>query len=107
MATIAEQLGAYTAGLTLDAVHVATRVRARLLMLDAIGAALAAASFEFGRRAAAGLAALDSGEAQVIGLPQRLAVRDAVLVNGILTHGLDFDDCSISARVHAGACCTP
>lgn len=105
--TIAQQLGNFAAELTLEKIPAATRARAKLLILDAIGVALAAASFEFGRRAVAGLAALDTGSAQVIGLPQRLAVRDAVLANGILTHGLDFDDTSISARVHAGAACLP
>ena len=105
--TIAQQLGTYAAGLTLENIPQATRTRAKFLLLDAIGVALAAASFEFGRRAVRGLTVLDTGDAQVIGLPQRLAVRDAVLVNGILAHGLDFDDTSISARVHAGAACMP
>ncbi len=105
--TIAQQLGSFAAGLTLERIPQATTARAKLLLLDAIGVALAAASFEFGRRAVRGLAALDAGNAQVIGLPQRLAVRDAVLANGILAHGLDFDDTSISARVHAGAACMP
>ncbi|HET7158201.1 MAG TPA: MmgE/PrpD family protein, partial [Burkholderiales bacterium] len=105
--TIAQQLGSFAAGLALEHVPQATRQRAKLLLLDAVGVALASASFDFGRRAVRGLAALDSGNAQVIGLPQRLAVRDAVLANGILAHGLDFDDTSISARVHAGAACMP
>ena len=107
MNTLAQQLATYTADLTLEQVPATTRARAKLLILDAIGAALAAASFDFGKRAVEGLATLDSGDAQVFGLAQKLSVRDAVLVNGILTHGLDFDDTSISARVHAGACCTP
>jgi 2-methylcitrate dehydratase PrpD len=105
--TIAQQLGGFAAGLTLENIPAKTRQRAKLLLLDAIGVALAAASFEFGRRAVRGLASLDSGDAQVIGLPQKLSVRDAVLANGILAHGLDFDDTSISARVHAGAACMP
>src|SRR5688572_14967579 len=105
--TIAQQLGGFAAGLTLENIPSQTRQRAKLLLLDAIGVALAAASFEFGRRAVRGLAVLDAGNAQVIGIPQKLSVRDAVLANGILAHGLDFDDTSISARVHAGAACMP
>jgi 2-methylcitrate dehydratase PrpD len=84
-----------------------TRHRAKLLLLDAIGVALAASSFEFGRKAARGLSVLETGNSQVIGLEERLAVRDAVLVNGILTHGLDFDDTSIVARIHPGSVCMP
>jgi len=105
--TIAQQLGDFASGLTLERIPSATRQRAKLLLLDAIGVALVAASFDFGRRAVRGLATLDAGNAQVIGLPQKLSVRDAVLANGILAHGLDFDDTSISARVHAGAACMP
>lgn len=108
--TIARQLAQFAAGLTLDKIPEATRSRAKLAILDAIGVALASASFEFGRRAVSGLSSLsahEAGTAQVIGLPAKLSIRDAVLANGILAHGIDFDDTSISARVHAGSCCTP
>ena len=40
--------------------------------------------------AIAGLAG--AGEFPVIGMPARLPLRDAALINGILVHGLDFDD---------------
>ena len=43
------------------------------------------------------LQGLDKGEAHVIGMPARLTVRDSVLMNGILVHGLDFDDTYLPA----------
>jgi len=105
--TIARRLGEFAANLSLERVPESTRRRAKFLFLDAIGVALAASSFEFGRRVVRGLATLGIGTAQVIGLPQRLALRDAVLANGILTHGLDYDDTSIVARIHPGSFCMP
>lgn len=104
-ATISAQLAAFTAGLRLDAVPRELVAKAKLLMLDMIGAALASSSFDFGQRAVTGLSALGSGEATVIGFRQRLPLRDAVLVNGILVHGLDYDDTSIYGRVHPSGSC--
>lgn len=104
---LAASFSRFVADLSLDDVPAQTRERAKLLFLDAIGAALAASSFDFGRRVVRGLSGLDSGDAHVIGLPERLSVRDAILANGILAHGLDYDDTSISARIHAGSVCMP
>ena len=105
--SLAQHLARFVAELSLERVPDATRRRAKLLLLDAIGIALAASSFEFGRRAVRGLGLLGSGTAPVIGLRDRLPVRDAILANGILTHGLDYDDTSIAARIHAGSFCMP
>lgn len=104
---LAPRLAVFVSTLSRERIPDATRRRAKLLFLDAIGAAFAASSFEFGRRAVRGLGALGGGDAQVIGLPERLGVRDAILANGILTHGLDYDDTSIAARIHASSVCMP
>jgi 2-methylcitrate dehydratase PrpD len=40
----------------------------------------------------------------VIGLPQRVAAANAVIANGTLAHGLDYDDTLEEAIVHTGAC---
>ena len=106
-APLAQALAGFAAGLALEGVPASTRERAKLLVLDALGVALASASFEFGRRAVEGLSALESGNAPVIGFSARLAVRDAILANGILTHGIDYDDTSIAARIHPGSVCMP
>jgi 2-methylcitrate dehydratase PrpD len=79
--------------------------RATYLFLDAAGVALASSAFPFGGATAASLAAIQPGTIPVIGLPQRLSARDAALVNGILIHGMDFDDTSIHGRVHPSASC--
>jgi len=105
--TIAYRLAQFVTDLTLDRIPARSLHHAKLQLLDAVGIALASASYDFGRRAADGLQHLSEGSALVIGLPHRLAVRDAILVNGILVHGLDFDDTSIHGRVHPSSFCAP
>ena len=63
---LAPRLSSFVAGLSLDQVAAETRSRAKLLLLDAVGAALAASSFDFGRRAVRGLSSLDSGDARIV-----------------------------------------
>ena len=103
--TIAARLADFAGGLALEAVPAEIVDKAKLLLLDAIGAALASASFDFGQRAIRGLLAIDKGTSVVIGFRERLSLRDAVLVNGILVHGLDYDDTSIYGRVHPSSSC--
>ena len=46
-----------------------------------------------------------SSDLAIIGMPNKLAVRDAVVMNGVLIHGLDYDDTHIEGVVHASASC--
>lgn len=103
--TISQSLARFTLDLDLATVPSRTKTRTKHLLLDSLGVALASSSFEFGRAAARGLHAQESGTTPVIGLPQRLTMRDAALVNGILVHGLDYDDTSIYGRVHPSSFC--
>ena len=84
------------------------RSAARLSILDAIGIALASNTYPFAERATAGIQSLaGAGDSPVIGQAQRLPLRDAVLLNGILIHGLDFDDTHVRSIVHASASAVP
>src|SRR6202000_2640045 len=77
-------------------------------ILDGLGLGLASNSYEYARRAVAGAVALGSGgQCSVIGRAERLEARDAALVNGILIHGLDFDDTHLASIVHATAASLP
>ena len=87
--------------LTYDAVPVAVRERAKHLILDSVGIALASTKYPFAAVSLSALEELGSGNAAVIGIGRRLALRDAVLINGILTHGLDFDDTHTRGVIHA------
>jgi len=105
--TIADRLSRFAASLDYDAIPSGVLKLARMHLLDAVGAAFASASFEFARRTFAALAAFGSGDFEAIGMPGKLGLRDAVLFNGILTHGLDFDDTSIYGRVHPSSFLAP
>ena len=91
---ISTQLGEFAASLRWEEIPADVVAQARRHMLDALGIALAASGFDFAKRTAlaiAGLAGQGGGDAAhpVVGLPIRLPLRDAVLVNGSFIHGLD------------------
>ena len=91
--TISEHLGAFAADLRLADIPQAVRTRAVHLMLDAVGCALAAREEDFAKRISASIARLaGNGPRGVVGLDLRLPLRDAAVVNGMLMHGLDYDD---------------
>ena len=98
----------FAAGLRYDAIPEAVRERARIQILDAVGVGFAANAFPFAAKAMSGIAALDgSGDCSVVGRPERLAPRDAALANGVLMHGLDFDDTHLASIVHASVAALP
>jgi 2-methylcitrate dehydratase PrpD len=70
-------------------------------MLDAVGCALAAKNFDFAQVSLRAIAELGgAGPRGVVGHTLRLPLRDAVLANGILMHGLDYDDTHSEGIVH-------
>jgi 2-methylcitrate dehydratase PrpD len=84
------------------------RERAKHLMLDATGIAYASGSYDFAHKTLTAIAGLGGdGRVPVIGLPQRLSPRDAALVNGVLAHGLDFDDTHTGGIIHSTASVWP
>lgn len=107
MATIAETLAQFVYALRHDDIPAPVRERAKDLMLDAIGIAFASTKFEFAGKARDGLTFFGGGPRAVIGMKTRLALRDAVVMNGVLIHGLDYDDTHLEGVVHASASCFP
>ncbi|MFT3966273.1 MAG: MmgE/PrpD family protein [Sphingobium sp.] len=96
-------LARFAADLRLADVPEAVVQRAKLHILDALGLGLASQAQDYGRSAVAGGAALSAGGAghcSIIGSAARMEVRDAALVNGILIHGLDFDDTHLASIIH-------
>ena len=66
------------------------------------------ARYDFAHKAATAISGLGGeGPVPVIGLPLRLPARDAALLNGILVHGLDFDDTHTGGVIHATASLWP
>ncbi|MBL25847.1 MAG: 2-methylcitrate dehydratase [Rhodospirillaceae bacterium] len=81
---------------------------AKLHVLDSIGIGLASSTKDYGHKAAsAGLDLGGEGDFPIIGLAHRLPVRDAIMVNGVLIHGLDFDDTHTTGVIHISASTVP
>lgn len=101
-------LSAFAFELSFDTIPEEVRRTAACAILDAVGVAIAASSTKFAAQAtAAVLAAGSRGETPVLGMDARLQPRDAAFVNGILVHGLDFDDTHLRSAVHATASLLP
>ena len=105
MPYIAETLAQFVHQLRYEDIPAPVRERAKDLMLDAVGIAFASTKFEFADKALAGLQFFGGGARSVIGMPAKLALRDAAVMNGVLIHGLDYDDTHLEGVVHASASC--
>jgi len=80
------------------------RTIACYLMLDAVGIAFASLTQDWAHRAYTGLRGLGGpGNHVVIGLPDRLPARDAAAMNGMLVHGLDYDDTHLAGVIHTSS----
>ena len=113
---IATTLAALAHGLHAEDVPEAVSLRARHLILDAIGCALAsrredyAARFLAAARALAdgledagvtsGTSVTSGGGRGLIGYTERLPLRDSAMMNGVLAHGLDYDDTHMAGVIH-------
>ena len=122
---IASELSEFANRLDYEDIPAGVRVRARHLILDAVGIALASHRFDFAAPSLAGIEALGGGgatgatgatgaavgeadgEATVVGHSRRLPLRDAAMANGLLVHGLDYDDTHVPGIIHATASAFP
>ena len=105
--TAAERFAEWIAGLELVAIPPAVVAAAKLHLLDAWGCGLAASVL--GVATAAREAARENGgrgDASVIG-GGRLPASEAALANGMLCHGLDYDDTHSDAVCHVSAVMAP
>jgi 2-methylcitrate dehydratase PrpD len=98
---IAADLARFVAGLEPARIPREVCERAKHLILDAVGCGLAARRFDFAAPSLRALAELSgSGARGVLGQAERLPLRDAALANGLLMHGLDYDDTHTEGIVH-------
>jgi len=105
---VSERLALFATGLSFDDLPVAVVDQAKRCLIDSIGVAFASGAYDFARRALSALAADNSGGSYpVIGFKERLGRRDSAFFNGILIHGLDFDDTHVPGVVHASSSALP
>lgn len=81
--------------------------KAKQLILDCTGISFASSREAFAAAALRGLRKAGGGSTPVIAMEADLPLRDAVLLNGLLVHGLDFDDTHMEGIIHASASCLP
>ena len=102
--TEAERIAHFVTGLTLENIPADVLQLAKEHLVDVLGIALASTRFDFGRVVLDAANTLGNGtEATAIGSGTKLPAPSAALVNGVLAHGLDFDDTHIGAIYHASA----
>jgi len=106
-ATASEQLAHFASGLKFQDLPGEVREQAKYHALDSVGIAFASSKFDWARKALAGFASLDSGSSTVIGMGKGLTLRDAVTMNGMLVHGLDYDDTHLEGIMHVSSSCFP
>ncbi len=98
---LAARLADFCHAITWESLPAEVREKARLHALDTFGLALASHAQDFAAPALAGIcAAAGAGECTLIGDERRLAPRDAAFANGLLMHGLDYDDTHPASIVH-------
>ena len=105
--SIARRIANFADQLAFDDLPADVVERSKYFMLDCVGIAYASTGFEFAGQALGALSSLGGGDHPVIGYGQRLSLRDATMLNGILVHGLDYDDTHTGAVCHASASAFP
>ena len=80
----------------------------KLCLADAVGIAFASRHYEFSRKSLDSLGVLGSaGGSTIVGQPEPVALRDAAMMNGLLIHGLDYDDTHLASVIHCTASAFP
>jgi 2-methylcitrate dehydratase PrpD len=100
-----QAIGRFVGGLSLDNIPQSVLGKAKLVLLDTLGVALASSTMDFGDMVTRVAQALGGcPKSRVIGSDSKVAAANAVLANGTLAHGLDYDDTLEEAIVHTGCC---
>ena len=105
---ISASLSKFASDATFEGIPTAVVDYALLCIADSVGIAFASHQFSF---ATSGIAAMEAlggtGHCSVIGGGQLLSPRDAAFLNGLLIHGLDYDDTHSESIIHASASALP
>ena len=105
MEPYSQAIARFLCGLKLEDVPQGVVDKAKLVFLDTLGVALASSTMDFGRMVMNVAQKLGGAPAsRLIGSPLKVAAANAVLANGTLAHGLDYDDTLEEAIVHTGCC---
>jgi 2-methylcitrate dehydratase PrpD len=105
MEPYSQGIGRFARELRLADVPAAVVGKAKLVFLDTLGIALASSTMDFGAMVTKVAQKLGGANTSLlIGSSIRVAAANAVIANGTLAHGLDYDDTLEEAIVHTGSC---
>lgn len=108
METTAERLSQFTHRLTYDELPDPVVRAAKQHILDALGVSLASSTMNFARSAVRVVAAMGgSPDAAIIGNGLRAPAANATLANGVMAHGIDYDDTHSGSITHTSSCVVP
>jgi len=98
------ELSAFAAGLRHEAIPAEVVEKAKRCVLDTLGCMLIGSTLPW-TRIAADVAREEGGapQASLVGLPGRVSVSQAALVNATAGHGFELDDAHTRASMHAGS----
>lgn len=106
--TVSEQVAAFALATRFVDLPRAVREKVHVHVLDTFGVALAAVPERFAQRAFAAIQPLaQSGGASVLGRGETWPAVWAALYNGMLAHGLDYDDTHAEAVLHVSTTVLP
>ncbi len=101
-------LAGFAERVSFDEIPTEVLERARIHILDGLGLAVASTVFPYAKPTLTAVQELSGGAGcTVIGQAFRAAPRDAAMANGVLIHGLDYDDTHLEAIVHPTAAVLP
>ncbi|OWU85898.1 hypothetical protein ATO6_03145 [Oceanicola sp. 22II-s10i] len=99
----------FAEGLRFEDIPAEVIERGLIHIIDGLGLALASTTFPFAGPTLSAVRELSGGDAgcTVIGQGFRASARDAAMANGVLIHGLDYDDTHLQAIVHPTSAVLP
>ena len=93
MEAYSQAIGRFVRALSLSDIPEAVFDKAKLVLLDTLGVALASSTMDFGAMVTRVAQALGgTPDSRLVGSDSKVAAANAVLANGTLAHGLDYDD---------------
>ena len=105
MESYSQEIGRFVTEIKLDDIPEGVVEKAKLVFLDTLGVALASSTMDFGAMVTKVAQRLGGAPgSRIIGSATKVAAANAVIANGTLAHGLDYDDTLEEAIVHTGAC---
>ena len=105
--TLSQEIGTWAHKVKYSDIPAKVQEQSLLNILDAVGIAFASTHYDFATKSIAAATALGAGDRGAISTSQRFTVRDQAMINGILIHGLDFDDTHVPGVIHATASALP